>query len=1299
MERSHRLRAVRERLVHAEARSTGREERPTDADDDVHGLFGPAADADVAALLRVCDLTTDLEVRWAVGWFYWARCAELGAGRGTREGSCAGTLLFPVWAVDPGAVPEELATAFADLPPDQRPGPGPADGPVQWHVVCESSVAAAQEQLPPQGPRPDDGPSYVDRLKDLAEQVRALVGIDLEQLLWTGVASGTLAVLATQRGAPEHALRMDTLAAALSTLSRVTGEAAPLDEAADLGHRAVKASRTDDPDRPVRLNNHGLVLVQRYEMTSDPEDLYEATGIARDVLDGTPPDHADRARYASSLARALSLCTERDGGTPDQHDEIVDLLRRAVPGDPNGRGAALLNLGVALLRRSRRAGRPADLEEAVTVLTEAREESGGHPALRSQVGEVLASVLRAHHAHTGRPEDLATARHLMDAARATGPEPAPRTAGRLINTALELRARYTAGTSGPEVLREAVQQLRDAVALFPAEHVRRPAALHDLGSVLITAHQSGTDTTALPEAVAALRESVRRTPRGHAELGGRLMTLGTALGLRHATSDDSGDLREAMECRRRAAELPGLPGEQRAAVLVASGTGALHAVERTQDPHTVEQAIEQIRAGIALTPPTDPKWHRRRMNLALALLTAFHLTGRRTRLKEARTLIDAVLAALPEGAPDRSNALMAAATLRLAGERVAWSSTVRRDAVALMRQAVRATPEGNPRRAGRLASLGAALTVLYVHTRARPDLREAADALRAAALDPHGAPATRLEAARGWGRAWLALGRPDRAVEGFTAAVDLLPAVSPRHLVREDQEFRLSQAVGLGAEAAACAVHHGDPGLAVRLLEQARGVLLAQAFDADSDLTELAARAPDLAARFARLRDHVDATTDERRTDPDAWDTPTDTASGTITDTAPGGAELRGRAAAEWNELIGRIRAEHPALRLFRPVREWDESELRATAAEGPVVLLYVPPAPELPGPVPTAPDGGALIVTTERIEAVPLPGLTAREAEGRTRHFQEALSLLADPNCPRDRALSAQAAVRDTLDWLWSAVTGPVLRQLDRTHPTGPGQLPPRIWWSPGGALAALPLHAAAPDGTGPGALDRAVSSYVPTLRALHHARTRERGRRTAPGRPLLVSVPEAEGLPPLPGARGETQRLAALLRDATVLDGEAATGAAVRAHLPDHPYAHFACHAVSDPQRPSHTRLALHGPARDSPTVRDLARWRLPHARLAYLSACDTLRTSPALADESVHIVSALQMAGFPHVVGSLWNVDDTIGARVAHAVYERLVADGGPPAVAGTAHALHQAVCALRADYPRTPSLWACQVHAGP
>ncbi|WP_243081984.1 CHAT domain-containing protein [Streptomyces sp. 891-h] len=381
-------------------------------------------------------------------------------------------------------------------------------------------------------------------------------------------------------------------------------------------------------------------------------------------------------------------------------------------------------------------------------------------------------------------------------------------------------------------------------------------------------------------------------------------------------------------------------------------------------------------------------------------------------------------------------------------------------------------------------------------------------------------------------------------------------------------------------------------------------------------------------------------------------------------------------------------------------MREWDERELCATAAAGPVVLVNVSPH-----------GSDALVVTERAIEAVPLPGLDPRTTAQRRSAFQEALLRIEAPGTSREQSLRAQRTVRDSLAWLWQAVTGPVLDHLDIPHaPAGPST---RLWWSPGGALGSLPLHAAAPQDGGPGALDRVVSSYTPTLRALHHARQRAArpsgtgtatGTGTGPGTDtdtgtLVVAVDEAPGLVPLPAARREAEHLAGLLADADVLTGTSATHAAVVSALPRHAYAHFACHAVGDLENPSGSRLVLHDHAERPLTVRDLARLRLPSVRLAYLSACDTLRTSPELADEAVHIVSALQIAGFPHVVGSLWHVDDTIGATVARSVYETLRTRDGNLDVSRTAEALHSTVRTLRDTYPHTPTLWACQVHAGP
>ncbi|MFI9202232.1 CHAT domain-containing protein [Streptomyces sp. NPDC053048] len=1270
--------------------------------EDPGALFGQEADAELRALMTAADLRTDMEARWCAGWFFWCRCAALGEGRGAVEGGCAGTLLLPVWAADPEAVPEELAAGYARAPRDRIPDPRDADGPGEWHglcVVCTSAVEGRLAELP------SEAHGLLAELRAEAEAISPPGQVpEQPEEVTVAIACGTLAALATPVADPAYPVRVAALASALSAAGRLLREPASLDQAVQFTHHALKHTPATDPERLDLLSNLGLVLRERYELAHDPGDLDEAIGIARDVVAQaedhraethragdrrTGPGHPGLARYLSSLAYVLQLRLRHEGDTPDRYDEVVGLFRRAAPGDPNGREAGLLNLAGALVQRSTRTGSVRDLDEAVSLLTEALRLPCRDPRLRAGLTGTLAIALRTRHARTGRAEDLERAAALVgpDARNGharkghaqAGPDVVARTPAQLANAALVLRARYD-HDGDVAALREALALLREAVGALPAGHPDRPSALSNLGSVLFSSHQHSGAEEELAEAVDVLREAVARTPRGHQLLAVRLLNLGGVLRLRHDLTGDSADLRESLRCRRDAAGLPDLPPTERAAILSATGIATLRSAGRTQDPADVEEAIDRMRAAVELTPEGDRRLPARRLNLAGCLLARFGRTGRRRDLREARALADAALAALPAGSEERKAALVVAAEVRAAGLRVLWSPGAQQEVTGLLREAVDGTPEGHPARARRLYAAGRVLRARHDRTRRPADLEEAAGLFRDAARAAQCPPSERLEAAREWAVACGELGRMEAALEGWVLAVDLLPSLAPRHLVRHDQEFWLGRAVGLGAEAAACAVRCGDPALAVTLLERARGILLAQAFDADVDLAELRAAAPELAGRFVRLRESLDATTG-------AHDLLDEKAPGATAEGMPS-AEPRRRLAAEWRELTARIRAEHPELGLFRPVGAEDAAGLRAAAAEGPVVLVNV-----------SRLGSAALIVTERSIDAEPLPDLTPQEVAARTRRFQDALARLESPECTGDEALRAQREVRGTLAWLWSAVTGPVLARLGLTAPPAPGRPWPRLWWSPGGALGTLPLHAAAPPNASPGALDLVVSSYTPTVRALRHARTRERRAGREPARLLAVAVPEAEGLPPLHEARGEAAWLGGLFPGTTVLEGAAAGRAAVEARLRDHSYAHFACHTVGDPHGPSAGRLVLHGPAGQWPTVRDLSRLRLPAARLAYLSACDTLRTSPGLADEAVHVVSALQMAGFAHVVGSLWHVDDTVGARIARTVYETLGTGGGGLDAGRTAWALHRAVRQVREEYPATPSLWACHVHAGP
>jgi CHAT domain-containing protein len=125
-----------------------------------------------------------------------------------------------------------------------------------------------------------------------------------------------------------------------------------------------------------------------------------------------------------------------------------------------------------------------------------------------------------------------------------------------------------------------------------------------------------------------------------------------------------------------------------------------------------------------------------------------------------------------------------------------------------------------------------------------------------------------------------------------------------------------------------------------------------------------------------------------------------------------------------------------------------------------------------------------------------------------------------------------------------------------------------------------------------------------------------------------------------------------------------------------------HFAGHGRSDLAEPSRSCLLLDDWKTNPLTVGDLRDHRFQENGpfLGYLSACSTgVNEAAQLADEGIHLVSAFQLAGFRHVVGTLWEVSDKHCVDVATVLYETLRDEGMTDTA--VCRGLHRAVRALR------------------
>jgi CHAT domain-containing protein len=414
--------------------------------------------------------------------------------------------------------------------------------------------------------------------------------------------------------------------------------------------------------------------------------------------------------------------------------------------------------------------------------------------------------------------------------------------------------------------------------------------------------------------------------------------------------------------------------------------------------------------------------------------------------------------------------------------------------------------------------------------------------------------------------------------------------------------------------------------------------------------------------------------------------------------------------AREWDEVVDEVRALGFEGFLGLPSVE----SLLPAASGGPVIVLNV-----------SRSRCDALIVSPGGVELVPLPGLTFEDARHRAialldvlKRVDDGVDELSDAahdlagGSPVGRARwlaatrqliearrSANKELTGLQQWMWQTIAAPVLDHLGLRISSADGEEWTRVWWCPTGPLAVMPLHAAQDLTAHPAdhaaVIDRVVSSYTPTLRALQSAKAG-----IDPPNPddrfLVVAIEETDGRPDLQGALAERDLLRTLLtpRRLTVLGESDASRADVLSSLAEHRWVHFGCHADQDLANPSQGGLLLSDGVL---TIGEIAGHRF-RGDFAGLAACKTAVGGVHLLDESITLAAALHFTGFRHVVASLWSIEDNISSTVFEGLYQQLIREGIMDAERSSL-ALHRAIREQRELFPDEPLDWAPFIHLGP
>ncbi|MGW6886725.1 CHAT domain-containing protein [Streptomyces chartreusis] len=1080
--------------------------------------------------------------------------------------------------------------------------------------------------------------------------------------------------------------------------------------AVQLWQRIVAAVPAEHPNRAAMLTNLGTALRVRFEQTGALGDIDEALAVSRQAVGEASAGLPERAEILSNLAKTLYAKFMRTG-VLTQLDEAIDIGRQAVHATPKNhpdQAANLSTLGNTLRARFDQTGALADLEQALAASREAVNMAPANEPRRPGMLSNLALVLATSFERTGTSADLNEAIDIGRQVHATPASPSE-LARTLSNLATHLRIRFER-TGVLADLDEAVQMGRQAVDMTPVRDSSRPGMLSNLGTHLRTRFERTGVSADLDEAVQMGRQAVQTFPIDHRERPAALSNLALSLMTRFQWTGALVDLDEAIDIGRQAVGATSKDQPERAGRLSNLGGMLRTRFERTGVLADLDEAVEAGRQAVRATPTDHPQLGSALSNLVGSLHTRFKHAGVLADLDEAVEAGRQAVRATPTDHPDRAGRLSnLSLSLRTRFERTGVSADLD-DAVESGRQAVCDIPDDHPDRANLLSNLGGTMRTRFQQTMDAPDVDEALDAFSNAVSVATAAPSIRIQAARA-AADLAASSRIDLAVNLLETGVRLLPRVAPRQLHRSDQQHALGGCAGLASDAAALLLsteqvtgpdRQRSATQALQMLELGRAVLISQALDTRNDLTDLRRQSPGLADRFTRLRDQLDRSSlAGERADIDGkagsarWDR-----------------DIRDRhwLATQFDRTVAEIRELEGFRSFMLPPKPED---LVAEARQGPVVVFNV-----------SGYRSDALLLTADGVGRLSLPELAHDTLIEKIDLFHEALRSTGEATLSWEQRAAGQDMLSEILEWLWDAAAEPVLEELGFTMEPATEAAWPRLWWAPGGLLGQLPLHAAgyhrqrADSHDHRTVMDRVISSYTPTVRALRHAR-QPTAATSKHGSALIVAMPTTPGEHPLHHVVTEVEMLRHRLPSSTLLieqsdaGGESSvitpytpTKTRVLTSLPEFSIVHFACHGACDPKDPSQSRLLLHDHESDPLTVASLAPIKLDQAGLAYLSACRTAFTSATdLIDESIHLASAFQVAGFRHVVGTLWEVDDAIAARVAAAFYSALQTASGL-SISNTAQALHHTVRRVRDgdylpgpnDLTHVPSLWAAYIHAG-
>ncbi|RMJ17651.1 hypothetical protein CDV36_002650 [Fusarium kuroshium] len=1039
-----------------------------------------------------------------------------------------------------------------------------------------------------------------------------------------------------------------------------TGKKNDLEELIEYTEKVIASLDKDDPTRPKQIVALATWTGQRYHIDGNITHINDSIDVIREVLQSAVLDDIYRAETQGNLA--LHLVDRFDiTKYPSDIEDAISFTRgtlQVVPEDDPDRDSWLGNLGKQLSRKYHCTSDVSVLEESISFSRQSVDAASHNPPNKALWLSNLGNRLHERFWAYGEIKDLEEAIVSLQQSLELTPQDHGQRCMRLANLAGKLSERFSR-LGAQEDLDQAIDLTREAIEGTKEKDPWRPAWHHNLGLELSKKYRLTGAKKYLDEAIACLREAVKTTSEENSSVNQWMNLLSILLGRRFLRFGSMADTEEAVKFARRAVENTERQDWVYRVYLTTLGN-------RLRDRHTCTHSLEDLNEAILVTKQavdatpegnTDlpTLWH----NLSTQLSARYSMdkdNHSHQDIEEAVAYAQRAVRECPDDHPDRPQWLSnlgfqrSVSIERYMGDEQEGARVIvekgLEEAINDTRMAVEATSPESPERAMMMIHLGDRLSRRSTWNVDPKDLDEASQ-YWALAMEFETAPIKiRLMAADRRLSAVDLLNDLERAYQIAEATVALMPQLAPNSLSSTDKQQVLEQVVGLASRAAAIALMAGKgAACAIKMLETGRGILASSLQDLrwNLSLVDLEHQHPELAELYHRLRALLDKPAPDNELVP------------FLGKNEFQNTDERFEAAEQMETLLDKIRM-NPGFERF--LASPSEQQLLEAAVEGPVVILNV-----------SSYRCDALVIDGHGTREVNLPKLS-----------QEAIS---------EREKGPESFEKyETLEWIWDAIAEPVLEDLGILT-TKPTEAWPRIWWIPTGPLARFPIHAAGyhRDSGSRTVLDRAISSYAISVKSVISGRqSRERNVATQmlSQSALLVSMEETLGYQRLANAKKEIKEVQSVCESMPLKCVQLAQPRQdeVLSKLPGCGIFHFAGHAKAEKDNPMSGIILLKDWREKPLTVESIFETNLSAKMpfLAYLSACGTTQNQHDKSiDENIHLTSAFWLAGFRHVIGTLWEVQDELCVRMAGLTYEFLKANGMSDENVG--RALHWAMRQLR------------------